>query len=69
MNARMKNGVVALILVGIGLALFALLKASLFGWLIFIFFSCCSYILMELTDHNTEKEDYKQKVEKLENDR
>ena len=66
MKASMKNDVAAAILVIIGLALLSLLKGSLFGWLMFGFFGCCSFVLMWLGDQNTEKEDYNQKVEKLE---
>ena len=66
MKASMENDVIAIILGIIGFALFLLLQGSLFGWLMLVFFGCCSFVAMWLGDRNEEKGDYEQKVEKLE---
>jgi hypothetical protein len=62
----MNNAIIALTLSFVGIALLALLGGGLLGWGALGFFGVCSFITLWLDDRDREKEDYKQKVEKLE---
>lgn len=65
----MNYNVVALILSSIGVASFigfAYLGSALASWAALGFFAVCSFLTLWLGDRNQEKEEYADKIEKLE---